>query len=91
MLQTIGVDNLKCGGCANTITKSLEKIAGVGNVKVDIDKGLVSFDGEASLYPSVAQTLDRLGYPAHGSASGLRGAVEVAKSYVSCAIGRVTK
>jgi copper chaperone len=91
MLQSISVDNLKCGGCANTITKSLEKIVGIKNVNVDVDKGLVNFDADASLYDDAAKKLDDLGYPARGSASGIHGAVEAAKSYVSCAIGRVTK
>jgi copper chaperone len=91
MLQTIAVDNLKCGGCANTVTKSLEKVAGIKDVHVDVDQGLVSFDGEPASYSEAVQRLDNLGYPLRGSASGLHGAVETAKSYVSCAIGRVTK
>ena len=91
MLQTVNVDNMKCGGCANTITKSLENIAGIRDVHVDIDKGLVSFDGDSSLYTDAVQRLDQLGYPVQGTASGLHGAVEAVKSYVSCAIGRVSK
>jgi copper chaperone len=91
MLQSISVENLKCSGCANTITKGLEKIQGVNNIGVDIDKGLVSFEAEAPLYDEVVKKLDHLGYPISGSASGLHGAVEAAKSYVSCAIGRVAK
>lgn len=91
MLQSITVDNLKCGGCANTITKSLEKIVGVKNVNVDIEKGVVSFDSDPLLHDAAVKKLDGLGYPLRGSTSGLHGAVEAAKSYVSCAIGRVTK
>jgi copper chaperone len=91
MLQSITVDNLKCGGCANTITKSLEKIVGIKSVSVDLDKGLVNFDAHASLYDAAAKKLDALGYPVRGTASGIHGAVETAKSYVSCAIGRVTE
>ncbi len=33
--ETIYIANLKCGGCATTITKELAEIAGVSNVKVD--------------------------------------------------------
>jgi copper chaperone len=91
MLQSIAVDNLKCGGYANTITKSLEKVVGITDVNVDIKKGLVSFDGDALLYDEAAKRLDGLGYPVRGTASGIHGAVEAAKSYVSCAIGRVMK
>ncbi len=91
MLQTIHVDNLKCGGCANTITTSLQKIAGVKDVQVDVEKGLVHFDAEQALYGAAVERLDFLGYPVHGSASGLHGAVETAKSYLSCAVGRLSK
>ncbi len=90
MLQTISVDNLKCGGCANTITKRLEKIAGVSGVQVDVDKGLVSFEGDAAAYSQAVHRLDQLGYPLRGSASSVHAAVETAKSFVSCAIGRAT-
>jgi copper chaperone len=91
MLHSITVDNMKCGGCANTITKSIEKIAGATSVNVDVEKGIVNFEGDASLRDPVVQRLETLGYPLAGTASGLHGAIETAKSFVSCAIGRVNK
>jgi copper chaperone len=91
MLHSITVDNMKCGGCANTITKSIEKIAGATSVNVDVEKGIVHFEGDTSLRDPVVQRLETLGYPLAGTASGLHGAIETAKSFVSCAIGRVNK
>jgi copper chaperone len=91
MLQSITVDNLKCGGCANTISKKLSSMSGISDVRVDVDTGSVGFDGAAERIHEVANALEQLGYPRRGTASGLLGAVEVAKSYVSCAIGRVSQ
>ena len=60
---TIEVENLKCGGCATTITKTLSQMAGVTGVTVDPDIKSVSFIGEDSLRDSVVARLKSLGYP----------------------------
>jgi copper chaperone len=57
---------------------------------VDVDKQLVSFTGEASVKQAVVDKLRALGYPEKGSVSGLEAGLTNAKSYVSCAIGRIT-
>ena len=38
------VDGLACPYCAYGIEKKLKKISGVSNIKVDLNKGLVSVD-----------------------------------------------
>ena len=86
---TIEVENLKCGGCATTITKSLSQMAGVTGVAVDPDIKTVTFTGEVSLRDSVVARLKSLGYPEKGTAHGLDAGVAAAKSYVSCAVGRL--
>ena len=35
MTHTIEVENIKCGGCVNSITKALLKMEGVKNVSID--------------------------------------------------------
>jgi copper chaperone len=85
---TIEVDNLKCGGCATTIAKSLSSMAGVTQVTVDTEVKTVSFAGESTLRDAVAAKLKSLGYPEKGTAHGLEAGVASAKSYVSCAVGR---
>jgi copper chaperone len=86
----IEVENIKCGGCENSIVKGIHSVAQVSNLVVDVDKQLVSFTGEASVKQAVVDKLRALGYPEKGSVSGLEAGLTNAKSYVSCAIGRIT-
>jgi copper chaperone len=86
----IEVENIKCGGCENSIVKGIRSVAQVSNLVVDVDKQLVSFTGEASVKQAVVDKLRALGYPEKGSVSGLEAGRTNAKSYVSWAIGRIT-
>ncbi len=88
--HTLLVENLKCGGCAATIEKSLSNIPGVSAVAIHLDRGEVAFQADPGLRPKVAATLRGLGYPESGTISGIAASVANAKSYVSCAIGRMT-
>lgn len=88
MLQEVYIENLKCGGCASTITKGLSNINGVDKVQVDVEKSVVSFSSEESVLEEVKEKLSKLGYPEVGDKNTL---VHKAKSFVSCAVGRVNK
>lgn len=88
--MTIEIDNLKCGGCAATILKGLKSIAGVSDVQVDHAANTVHLSAPASLRSEIAEQLRRMGYPERGSLSGMSAGLANAKSYVSCAIGRVS-
>ena len=83
----IPIENLKCHGCAATIVKALNKFEVVENVEVDIERSSVgiSFNGNDNHIMEFKIKLSRLGYPEKGHNT----AVSVAKSYVSCAVGRV--
>lgn len=83
------VENLKCGGCARTIEKALRADSRVTRIAVDPSLDLVVVETAAELRAEVAATLARLGYPEKGSVEGLRSAAAVAKSFVSCAVGRL--
>jgi copper chaperone CopZ len=88
MKTTLYIQNLKCGGCANTITKNVSSIDAVTEVLVNVEKSAIYFD-----YPSeeklieVKEKLKTLGYPEDGEANSLG---SKAKSYVSCAIGKMS-
>ncbi len=85
-LLTIPIDNLKCGGCANTIRRRLVEFPFVNTVTVDPEAGTVSVTHDGSgTRAELVQALGALGYPEIGTG----GLVEKAKSYVSCAIGRI--
>lgn len=91
MTFSIQVDNIKCGGCANTIRKRLTQLPGVGKVTVDIEQGVVEVDADTGLRDAVAESLLHAGYPESGSASGVASMKAKATSFVSCAIGRMSK
>ena len=88
------VENIKCGGCANGIKQKLSVIDGVENVNVGVEAGQVDFDiaveNQDSLTLEVKQTLLAMGYPEKGSVEGLKAAGAKAKSYVSCAVGKMS-
>ncbi|MEO8589393.1 MAG: heavy metal-associated domain-containing protein [Flavobacteriales bacterium] len=80
------VDNLKCSGCASSIRRRLGELPYVVSVTVDPEAGTVgvTHDGTGTRL-EVADVLSGLGYPEQGTG----GLMEQAKSYLSCAIGRI--
>lgn len=88
METTIYIQNLKCGGCANTITKNVTAIENITNVKVNVEESSVTFnyESEANLVV-VKNKLQSLVYPEDGEANSIS---SKAKSYVSCAIGKMS-
>ncbi len=86
----IEIDNLKCGGCAKTIVNGLSAIGGVHSVEVDHPTSTVRVDANANLREAVVSKLKDMGYPEHGSISGLDKGIATAKSFVSCAIGKMS-
>lgn len=84
----INVENIKCGGCANSIVSGLKELNGIVSVQVDVEQGRVTVDGDDALRPVVGEHLKKLGYPEVGSTAGLASARARAKSFVSCAVGR---
>lgn len=87
MRTSIIVQNLKCGGCANTITSKLSLLKNVTNILVDIESSTVSFVAENSNDAiRVKEKLKTLGYPSIEDANGV---LSKAKSFVSCATGKI--
>ena len=88
MKTTVEIQNLKCGGCASTISNKLSQIQAITNVEVNVDQSTVSFDYESeSVIANVKNELKKIGYPVVGEENAL---VTKAKSYVSCAIGKIS-
>ena len=90
MTYELSVENIKCGGCANTITTKLNALDAVNDSQVDIENGVVTITADESSKVEVAQLLLKLGYPEKGTAEGLKAATAKAKSFVSCAVGRMS-
>ncbi len=86
------VENIKCGGCENSIRKGLGTIAGVsvGDVQIDRDQQRITVVAEAAHRSAIANKLLSMGYPEQGTVAGLQSGLAQAKSMVSCAIGKVS-
>ena len=89
MSYELKVENIKCGGCANTITTRLSALDSVESCEVDIENGVIMVNGDEADKATVLALLLKLGYPETGSAEGLKAAKARAKSFVSCAVGRM--
>lgn len=90
MKQTFEVYNVKCGGCANTLIKSLKDEFGEVVVDLEVNPKKITLDIEENQLESLKLKLRSLGYPlTTDELSGFEKATTTAKSFVSCAIGRI--
>lgn len=87
MEANIEIQNLKCGGCANTIINKVSTIEGIQKVTVEVETSSVAFqyDTEAQI-ELVKEKLSSIGYPTVDEKNPLH---KKAQSYVSCAIGKI--
>ena len=90
MKQTFEVYNVKCGGCANTLIKSLKDEFGEVVVDLEVNPRKITLDIEENQLESLKLKLRSLGYPlTTDELSGFEKATTTAKSFVSCAIGKI--
>ena len=82
----IKIENLKCGGCATTIKKGVLALENISDVQVDVENSIVSITSEKENLDSIKEKLSKLGYPEVGGKNTI---VHKAKSFVSCAVGRI--
>ncbi len=88
MDTTIEILNLKCHGCANTVKKGLLNIEGIDKVDVDLENSKVIVPtNDEQVIEKVKAKLSKMGYPELGDANTM---LHKAKSFVSCASGRMT-
>lgn len=88
MIKTEILQNLKCDGCANTITNALNKIDGIKNAQVELQSSSVSFEyNDENQIDIVEKKLANLGYPIDTDPNSI---LQKAKSFVSCAVGRIS-
>lgn len=86
MIHKIEVENIKCGGCINSITTALLKIENVTEVAIDKEADTITINSNTDRAVFV-KTLSSLGYPEKGHNTLLH----KGKSFVSCAVGNLTK
>ena len=92
MIQTFQVQNVKCGGCAHTLKEKLRPL--FGEVEVDLEKEPreITLDMEENQRELLSKTLKDMGYPLVGEKLGfVESGSAKAKSFVSCAIGKMNQ
>lgn len=90
MKQTYEILNVKCGGCANTLKKALEN--DFKDVEVDLQSNprKITLDIEPNDEEKLKLKLRSIGYPlVNDELSALETVSTKAKSFVSCAIGKI--
>jgi len=90
MKQTYEVLNVKCGGCANTLkTKLLDEFGEIA-VNLEVEPRQITLEIEDANVPALRQALKSLGYPiSDEDLSTVEGFTTTAKSFVSCAVGKM--
>jgi len=90
MKQTFEVINVKCGGCANTLKTALKEEFGEIEVNLEVEPRQITLDIEESAVPSLRAKLKSLGYPmSDEDLTAMEGFSTTAKSFVSCAVGKM--
>ncbi len=93
MKHTFQVENIRCGGCENTIQKKLKEIKGVEEIQVNVEEKIVTVTTNPTsvgeIHNLISEKLTSLGYPEAGK-RGSNNLKAKATSVVSCAIGKVS-
>jgi len=90
MKQTFEVENVKCSGCANTLKTKLKDTFGDVDVDLDVTPRKITLKIDDNQIEVLKEQLRSLGYPlSSDELSTLQNVGAKAKSFVSCAIGKM--
>jgi len=90
MPRTFQVENVKCGGCASTLTKKLEPLFGSVDVNLDVHPRQITLEVADTQMDALQSALREIGYPLCSDKLGfVDTATTKVKSFVSCATGRM--
>lgn len=85
------IDNMKCNGCAVSIKKGLKSFLEVSEITVDVEHEWVEITHDDDFpVERLTEKLASMGYPEKGALEGFDKFAANAKSYVSCAIGKIS-
>lgn len=88
MKEEIVVENIKCSGCMHSIQSALMQIENVTEVEIDLETEKITVNSTLPIdRAEIAHKLEAMGYPEKGTNNLLH----KAKSYVSCAIGKLSE
>jgi len=90
MKQVFKVKNVKCAGCSNSLKKSLLDEFGEVDVNLEVEPREITLELEESQIETLTLKLRKLGYPlVTDELSAFSTMSTTAKSFVSCAIGKM--
>ncbi len=90
MKQSFKVLNVKCGGCASTLKEKLLNDFGEVEVNLNIEPREITLYIEDEKVTQLAKVLKGLGYPLTTEDMGFVESTSTkAKSFVSCAVGKM--
>ncbi len=92
MKKTFQVENVKCSGCANTLKKKL--LNDFGNIDVDLDlfPRQITLDIKDEDINKLREILKSIGYPmSDEKLDTIDNITTKAKSFISCATGKLDK
>ena len=90
MKQIFQVKNVKCGGCAGTLKKSLLDEFGEVEVNLEVEPREITLELKEGQEEELKLKLRKLGYPLVSDELNTFGTMSTtAKSFVSCAVGKM--
>ncbi len=90
--KSFEVLNVKCSGCANTLKKALKDDFGEVEVDLEVTPRKITLDMSDEKMEEFKEKLRSLGYPlSTDELSGLEKVSTTAKSFISCAIGKMSE
>jgi len=92
MKKVFQVLNVKCGGCANTLKKGLQEDFGEVEVNLELEPREITLEVKDEDLEKLKLKLRSLGYPlTTDELSKFQTVTTTAKSFVSCAIGKINE
>lgn len=90
MKKTFEILNVKCSGCANSVKKALRDEFGEVDVNLDVMPRQITLDIEENQIKSLRANCKFIGYPfIDEDLSTIEQVSTKAKSFVSCAVGKM--
>lgn len=84
--ETLNIANIKCSGCAHSISTKLKEIEGLTDAAVHVDEGTVDVTFKTpEVRERIVKKLSSMGYPEATAENGL---LMQAKSYANCMVGK---
>ena len=64
-MASVKISGMRCMHCVGSVTKALEELEGVSNVKVDLDSGTASYDENSSVDKTqIKDAITKIGFEA---------------------------